>query len=207
MLRLWMAGAMALLLFPAAGCQKSPQETQPTAQKEATPAAPAREQQESTKERTGQALPTKSPEGMAEARRQLEQQGGQYSEAAFIESVKNGNAQIVTQFLAAGMNPNLKDPYGSTVLMLAAEKGLTPIVIALLDGGADKEVKDTAGNTALAWAAGEGHAETVKALLDRGANVNAANTSGKTALMAAVQYQHNDVVELLKQAGAQDTRR
>lgn len=207
MLRVWMAGVIVLLLLPAAACQKGPQETQSAAQKEGTPAASATEKLETAQERTAPAAPAKSPEGIEAARRQLEQQGGEYTAAAFIESVKHGNAQIVTQFLAAGMNPNQQDPYGSTALMLAAEKGLTPIVIALLDGGADKEVKDTAGNTALAWAAGEGHAETVKALLDRGANVHAANTSGKTALMAAVQYQHNDVVEILKQAGAQDTRR
>ncbi|HJY84378.1 MAG TPA: hypothetical protein VKK81_25265 [Candidatus Binatia bacterium] len=53
---------------------------------------------------------------MAEARRPLEQQEAPYTEAVFLESVKNGNTHLVTLFLAACMNPNLKDPYGSTAL-------------------------------------------------------------------------------------------
>lgn len=206
MIRLWIARVMALLLLPAASCQKSPQETQSPAQREGAPAIPPTAVQESKKEQTAQMPPAKSQADMAEARRQLEQQGVQYTEAAFLESIKNGNAQLVAQFLVAGMSPNLKDSYGSTALMLAAEKGLTPVVIALLGDGVDIEAKDTTGNAALAWVAGEGHAETIKALLDRGANVNAINTSGKNALMAAAQYQHNDVVEILKQAGSQDPR-
>ena len=99
MIRLWMAGAMALLLLPAASCQKSPQETQSPAQKEGAAAIPPTAAQESKKEQTAQTPPAKSQADMAEARRQLEQQGAQYTEAVFLESVKNGILERAGQLL------------------------------------------------------------------------------------------------------------
>lgn len=48
----------------------------------------------------------KSPEN---ARRELGQMGLQYSEEAFTESAKNGDALAIKLFLNAGMNPNAKN--------------------------------------------------------------------------------------------------
>jgi ankyrin repeat protein len=189
--------------MPTAGCEKSSQEAAKTGQQGNPPAASAPAAKEST-QTAARTIPKEQAEA---ARKKLEEMGLQYSEDAFFDNVKKGNAEAVKQFVAAGIDPNKKDSYGSTPLMLAAEKGHTETALALLDGGAQVDSKDGSGNTALIWAAGEGKVDTVKALLSRGANVNATNTSGKSALLQAAWSGHTAVVDALKQAGAEDPRR
>ena len=57
------------------------------------------------------------------APKKLEELGVAYEEKVFLTSASDGKADVVELFLAAGMNPNVKDPATWTGLMLAAEKG------------------------------------------------------------------------------------
>lgn len=195
-------GVIFLLLVSMAGCEKSPQQAPPAEPQAGVQATPPTEQKESPPA----ADPAAQKESQAAARKKLEELGLPDTDEAFLDNVQKGSAEAVRQFLAAGMSPNLKDKYGSTALMLAAEKGHTDTVSALLAGGAGTEVTDTVGNTALIWAV-DGNVETIKALLAHGANVNAKNQSGKTPLLQAAQANRTDMVEALKQAGAEDPRR
>jgi len=148
--------------------------------------------------------PKETPE---EARQQLETLGLQYDEKTFFQTATGGNAAAVEHFIAAGMDPSVKDGDKWTPLMHAAEKGHTAVIQALLDGGADANAKDSENNTALTWAANEGHVDAAKALIAGGAEVNIKNKSGTTPLTRAVLYKRDAVVEVLRQAGATDPRR
>lgn len=86
--------------------------------------------------------------------------------------------------LAAGANPNARDEYGDTALMIAARQNPFPEVAAiLLQKGADVNAKDDDGWTALMLAAfANPNPGMVKVLLDAGADVSAQNAKGKSAL-------------------------
>lgn len=143
----------------------------------------------------------------AEARKKLEELSLPYDEKVFFASASEGKADVVELFLAAGLNPNVKDAATWTGLMLAAEKGHSAVIQALVDGGADLEVKDREGNTALTWGAGEGQLEAVKTLVAAGANVNTENVSGTSPLARALLFNRAEVAEELRKAGAKDPRR
>ena len=71
----------------------------------------------------------------------------------------------VNAFLAAGMNPNVKDESrGETALIAAATRGDMAIVKTLIDGGADINAKATNGANALIRALENKH-EDISALL------------------------------------------
>ena len=103
--------------------------------------------------------------------------------------------------LENGINPNIKDEYGWTVLHHAANWGNTKVVKALIKAGADPNAKTNSGGIPLQWAASWGRAEVVKVLLKAGVNPNAKNKDGWAALHYAVCYGHAEVVNLLLEAG------
>lgn len=125
-----------------------------------------------------------------------------FTAAAFLSRAETGDLIAVKLFLAAGMDPNVKDRYGGTALRYAAAKGHLEVVRALLDQGADVNVQDSDGFTPLRYAVYYGHTEVVRALLDKGADVNVADKWGWTPLMIAPQG-NLDIVQLLRAAGAQ----
>lgn len=201
-----------LALLMAAGCDSAPQTAQ-----EPSKTTPASEQKVSEQKASPLATPpaanatitrrkpaTVTPE---EARKKLEELGVKYEEKTFLSSASEGKADVVELFLAAGMNPNVKDAATWTGLMLAAEKDHSAVIQALVDAGADLEVKDREGNTALTWGAGEGKLEAVKTLITAGANVNTENVSGTSPLARALLFNRPEVAEELRKAGAKDPRR
>jgi ankyrin repeat protein len=125
-----------------------------------------------------------------------------FTEAAFLHSAASGDVTAVNLFLAAGMDPNVKDQVGGTALRYAAAKGHLAIVQALLDKGAEVNVQDNDGFTPLRYAAYYGHTAVVQALLKKGADVNVKDRWGWTPLMVA-SHGNLEIFELLKAAEAQ----
>src|SRR5262249_49363649 len=147
------------------------------------------------------------------------------------------NADRVREMLARGVDPNIVDPHGEPVLVVAARAGWERTVDALLAAGAEggaadgvggrgvlggaldgplSVVKtlfrrgaalDTPGWTPLIYAATNGQTEVVRYLLDAGAAIDAASPNGTTALMMAVRGGHVAAVELLLARGADVSRR
>jgi ankyrin repeat protein len=67
-----------------------------------------------------------------------------------------------------GQYPDLKDNFGRTPLLWAAEKGHKVVVKLLLENGAELETKDeNYSQTPLSLAAEEGHEAVVKLLLEK----------------------------------------
>ncbi len=117
----------------------------------------------------------------------------------FIFAVANDRAADVRAMLARGVDPNLVDPNGEPVLVVAARGGSVPTVDALLDARPDVNARNRFGDDALTIAALNGHLEIVKKLRARGANVN---RPGWTALIYAATNGHDDVVRYLLAEGA-----
>lgn len=75
-----------------------------------------------------------------------------YSEAKILEAVINGRYIMVKLLLMGGVNQNVKDPSGITLLMLACAKSHLKIIKLLLHYKASIYEKDHDGWTASKWA-------------------------------------------------------
>ena len=119
---------------------------------------------------------------------------------------KNGNAAIIEQLVAAGVDPN--DPRqsvnaGETPLMHAARSGQVEAVRALVRAGADLDAQERwNGQSALMWAAAEGHVPVVETLIAADADIHARSNSGTNPLLFAVRKGNGAAVRALLAAGA-----
>jgi ankyrin repeat protein len=77
---------------------------------------------------------------------------------------------------------SLKDEYGRTPLLWAAENGHEAVVKLLLDKDADIESKDKNDRTPLSWAAKKAHEAVVKLLLDKNGDVKSKDDDDRTPL-------------------------
>lgn len=136
------------------------------------------------------------------ARRELEQKGIPYTEAAFLESAKHGEVNTVKLFLAAGMNPDTRTENGDTVLMNAIGANADAVAEALLKGGADPNARTSNGSSALHLAALLGDAQGGQLLVKYKADVNAKSNIGETPLMIAALRGFPELVKILLRAGA-----
>ena len=138
------------------------------------------------------------------AKKDLGKKGIDYSAQAFVESAKNGDADAVKLFLAAGMKPDSRNNDGRPALMAAALSGKEAVVDELLDAGAEVNVKTREGQTPLMGAAVNGNARIANILLARGADSSVKDDHGFTALMYADGAEKPQVREVLVKAGTQD---
>src|SRR2546430_997344 len=99
-----------------------------------------------------------------------------------IDAVEVKDYESVRKALDMGADPNARDRFGDTVLVMATWGGrcYPEIVKLLLDKGADPNVKNRkSGDTPLMQVAAKGYVDIVTLLLDRGADVNAENDQGR----------------------------
>jgi ankyrin repeat protein len=122
-----------------------------------------------------------------------------------IQAIHIGTQDQVNSLLAIcianGFDINIRDRFGSTLLIRACQLSHAGIVKTLLTHGADANL--TAGGlTALHHAAMSGNVEIVADLLNNEANINAQSTMGDTALHLAVRFRKFEVEALLINRGA-----
>lgn len=107
----------------------------------------------------------------------------------------------VNAFLAAGMNPDVKDESrGETALIAAATRGDILITKTLIDGGADVNAKAPTGANALIRALEYKHEEISAFLLAKpNLDLNTQRSDGTTALMIyAAREKEPEVAQLLE---------
>jgi ankyrin repeat protein len=110
-----------------------------------------------------------------------------------------GQAAVITQLLARGVDANAVGSDGFTALRRSAYQGYLDIAKQLLAARATVHGRNNDGRTALILASGvkEGKREMVRLLLDHKADINERWGPGRTALMTAVVCEKADVVEEL----------
>jgi ankyrin repeat protein len=102
---------------------------------------------------------------------------------AIIKAVENNNIRFLVKLINYGVDINIKDKYGYTLLMLAAKYGFEYIANMLIALGADINAESGVdGSTALIWASFGSYNGIVESLLKKGADVNVKNSDGHTAL-------------------------
>jgi ankyrin repeat protein len=79
------------------------------------------------------------------------------------------NVETAEILLKHGANPNAKDRFGLTPLMVASAENRIEVVKILVNSGADVNQKDNNEKTALTWAAERSHKEIVELLKLKGA--------------------------------------
>ena len=137
---------------------------------------------------------------------------GKHQKTALHLAAKEDKPALV-KLLLRKAKPDIKDEWGRTALLAAAEKGKSVVVQTLLDGVPDSvspsdlvNSSDKQGRTALLVAAERGDSDMIEKLLQKGANKNHADEQGRTALLIATQNGNRDVVELLLKHGADHTQ-
>jgi ankyrin repeat protein len=134
---------------------------------------------------------------------------------ALVGLAQYGNAQAVSDFVAAGTPLNGKTQVGQTALTVAAYRGDVDMLSVLLKAGAAKGMvasNGTDGRTLLMATAASGVPGVVELALKSHPDVNTQDKHGRSALMDSVSHYHYgpegpeikraEVVKLLLQAGA-----
>ena len=90
---------------------------------------------------------------------------------ALYEAAKTGDIDEVRDWLSSNVNPNTQHPeFGTTPLIVAAEKGHLAVVKLLVEGGADPKVKSAwDGYDAVGAADKFGHPEVARWLREQSA--------------------------------------
>ena len=119
-----------------------------------------------------------------------------------IKAVNAGDPSKVKKLCKKVADLEIKDYYGNTPLIIAAERGYTACVKALILAGADVNSEGVAHYTPLIWSARKGHKGCLKILIKSGADLNKQSSYGYTALISAASKGHTDCLEELLEAGA-----
>ena len=123
-------------------------------------------------------------------------------ELAFLQGAfdlaREGDVDVLTAYVDAGLPVNLTNGSGDTLLLLAAYHRHPELVRALVDRGADHARVNDRGQTALAAAVFRRDTDAVAALLEAGADPALGRQS---ALATATVFELPDMVSLLTSEG------
>lgn len=104
--------------------------------------------------------------------------------ALAMDLARDGKSAELAQFLDHGLELNVQDPGGNTLLMLAAYKGNAETVSMLLTRGADSDLRNARDQSPLAGALFKGEDAVVALLVAAGADLDAGTPSARaTAAM------------------------
>lgn len=138
------------------------------------------------------------------AKRILKLRGYEFNDKAFFAATEANDVASINGFLAAGINPNVKnEENGATALIMAATRDRQPAVEALLKGGADVNAADNAGYTAILRALQGGHNNIADLLLAQPQlNVNVRGINGPPLLTSYVFRDDEKLIKDLVERGA-----
>ncbi|MEA2212190.1 MAG: uncharacterized protein QOF83_2138 [Solirubrobacteraceae bacterium] len=108
-----------------------------------------------------------------------------------------GDTEQLAAYVDAGVNADLCNQNGDTLLMLAAYNGHSRTVQALLARGADPDRVNDRGQSPLAGAVFKGEADVIRALIAAGADPEAGQP---TARATAVMFERDDLAALMSGA-------
>ncbi len=122
------------------------------------------------------------------------------NENKLINFVKQQRFGEVAKLIQEGVNLNIKDDNGETLLMIATDRNNSDIVDLLLNAnnGADTEIKDKNGETVLVRAIRNGYVDIVDLLINHKANKNVKNKDNKTVPEMVFEYKNKNISEMDK---------
>jgi ankyrin repeat protein len=127
---------------------------------------------------------------------------------AAAELARQGKAEELSALLKQGLDVNLRDAKGNSLLMIAAYQGRVETVAMLLKAGAQVDLRNEKGQTPLGGVAFKGYAEIATLLLDAGADP-LADQGGSTPADYATMFGRQEILTLLRErrgAAAKPTR-
>ncbi|MEO8729093.1 MAG: glycosyltransferase, partial [Rhodoferax sp.] len=127
---------------------------------------------------------------------------------SLVGAAFEGNLELASLLIEAGVEPNARDRFGNCPLVEASWRGYVDVVAYLCDHRADVDSLTSAGLSALSAAVSNQQPEVVHLLLNRGANPNVTGPDGSTPLIdAAWRGSYNTVRELLLNGAHPNYRR
>jgi uncharacterized protein len=108
---------------------------------------------------------------------------------------REGEAEQLAAYVDAGVDPNLSNHKGDSLVMLAAYHGHAAAVAALLERGADPNRPNDHGQTPLAGAVFKDEPDIISALVAGGADPEAGQPS---AVATAQMFERPDLLALLR---------
>lgn len=130
---------------------------------------------------------------------------GDFGRTVLHEAVgKKNNTENVKLLLDQKIDVDVKDNYGVTPLMIAAENGNNEIIKILLKYGADVNKVDNDGWSALLWACYKGQNGTAKFLLNNGSDVNIVTDNGFSPIIMSKIFNNYRLTELLYNFNAKE---
>lgn len=108
---------------------------------------------------------------------------------------RDGDAEQLAAYVDAGVDPNLSNQKGDSLVMLAAYHGHASTVAALLERGADPDRLNDRGQTPLAGAVFKDEPHVIIALVAGGADPEAGRPS---AVATAQMFEREDLLALLR---------
>eukprot|EP00927_Polykrikos_kofoidii_P053586 TRINITY_DN48192_c0_g1_i1.p1 TRINITY_DN48192_c0_g1~~TRINITY_DN48192_c0_g1_i1.p1 ORF type:complete len:323 (-),score=49.98 TRINITY_DN48192_c0_g1_i1:105-974(-) len=117
----------------------------------------------------------------------------------FFDAVKNGDLEVIAEYLSRGPPVNTQDDMGFTPLAYALGKKRTDIAKALLRSRSNPASVDARGNSALHYAAGYRLLEMFDILVTAKFDLEAENNDGETPLMIAKKNMYTDCVRSLSE--------
>ncbi len=137
------------------------------------------------------------------AKQRLLDRGIPYTSDCFGTYIAKNKAEVVHEFLAAGMSINARDDLGTPMLNIACRNDNFEFVQMILDLGAEIDaVSEDRGYTAVMDAVWRGNEKITKYLITKGANLNTINKEGQNNLILAVGANRESLVKLLAENGA-----
>lgn len=137
------------------------------------------------------------------AKNSLLDRGIPYTSDCFGTYIAKNKAEIVHDFLKAGMSINARDDLGTPMLNIACRNDNFEFVQMILDLGAEiNAVSEDRGYTAVMDAVWRGNEKITKFLITKGADLNTINKEGQNNLILAVGANRESLVKLLAENGA-----
>ena len=126
-------------------------------------------------------------------------------DACWEDAVRRGDIEIVRDLLTPDVDPNARDRYGQTGVMLAAHGGHLAIVRLLIEHGVDLNITAKYGLSAVVLAVVAGHEEIALALARAGTDLSLRGTgapgfAAKTAADLAQERGLNQLANALAPA-------
>ncbi|PSM52567.1 ankyrin domain-containing protein [Campylobacter blaseri] len=143
-------------------------------------------------------LATNPKNGDVELTKEEEQRYAELCQMAF-NFARSNNADDLKTMIEAGLNVNLKNEKGDSLLMLASYNNSYETAKMLISKGALVDEKNDRGQTPLAGVCFKGYLDMVKLLVENGANIDENNGMGMTPYSFAIMFGRKDVANYLLQ--------